>query len=83
MHSIILLSQAYNVIECLRLEWYNMVDKELNKGDEDMLAILDKKAIKVPPMVRIKQLAQEAIQKKGLTEEELYKILDYRRYEKN
>lgn len=36
-----------------------------------------------PYMANIKKIAQEAIQKKGLTEEQVRKILGIRRYEKD
>lgn len=37
---------------------------------------------KLPPMTRMKQMAQETMQKKGLTEKDIRKLIGIKRYEK-
>jgi hypothetical protein len=56
----------------------------LVKGGKKMNAVLkeEKEVIRPCYMANIKRIAQEAIKKKGLTEEEVRKSLGSRRYEK-
>lgn len=62
------------------------MDKEENKDcvkeEKDMAIPLPKTKVETPYMAKMKQMAQEAIQKKGLTDEDINQILGIKRNEK-
>ncbi|KJS90112.1 hypothetical protein [Desulfosporosinus sp. BICA1-9] len=59
-------------------------EAEIGKEEEENMAIstINESQIKLPPMTRMKQMAQEAMQKKGLTEKDIRKLIGIKRYEK-
>lgn len=59
-------------------------EKAENGEEEENMAIstANKSQVKLPPITRMKQMAQEAMQKKGLTEKDIRKLIGIKRYEK-
>ncbi|MCB8814755.1 hypothetical protein [Desulfosporosinus shakirovi] len=57
-------------------------NSELGKEEEENMAIstANKSQVKLPPMDRMRQMAQEAMQKKGLTERDIRKLIGIKRY---
>lgn len=56
---------------------------EIDKEEETMaISTTNKSKVELPPMSRMKQMAQEAMQKKELTEKDIRKLIGIKRYEK-
>lgn len=54
---------------------------KLWKGGVKMNAIVEEKPVILAPMARMKQMAQEAMMKKGLTGKDVRKMIGIKRYE--
>lgn len=56
---------------------------DIGKGEENMaISTANKSKVQLPPISKMKQMAQEAMQKKGLTEKDIRKLIGIKRYEK-